>query len=114
MFGLAITPAQAVSQRVYSFGALGNFEKLNLTSCTSNTCIEIKADKAVQGLITGGISIKQGSILIQNLDSKKFIAKFNGAIYYDTHSEKIYFTEITNSKFKEAYFDKLSGKFVTM
>ena len=114
IFGLAITPAQAISPRVYKLGALGTFEKLNLTSCVQNNCIEIKADKATQGLITGGISAKNGAITIQNIESKKSIAKFSGAIYYDANQGKIYFTDITNSKFKEAYFDQQTGEFIKM
>jgi hypothetical protein len=112
--GLALLPAHSHFTQAKQINNGSQFQKLNLQTCTQNICIEIKADKASQSMINGGIAFDKANVRIENVQSNSKIAKFVGAGYYDARSEKIFFSEITNSKFKEAYFDKLTGTFTKL
>jgi hypothetical protein len=109
-FGSAL-PAQS-NVEVRKLGALGAFENLNLMSCKDLICIKVTAAKGVQGSLAPIISFKNAKIDLRNKDHITESFSANG--YYDMASEKIFFTDVYKSKFKEAYYDKLSGKFTKL
>lgn len=117
IYGLVFTPArfhlEQRHQTVRKVGALASYSGLNIVSCSKDVCIEIKSSDAVHGLL-GNVSIKNASVIIQNQKTKTHIAKFDSSAFYDIKGGSIFFTEIRNSKFKEAYFDQREGKFLTM
>lgn len=105
-----LTMSAHANPRVNRMGALGTFEKLHLMSCVKRTCIDIQAAKAVQGSLTRSISFVNAKVDIKSNETRNSILQFEGSGYYDVIAEKIFFTDISDSKFKEAYFDKLTGK----
>lgn len=117
LYGLVLTPArfhfEQKKNKTFQIGALGNYSSLNLVSCSNGVCIEVISNDAVHGLL-GNVSIKKASVLIQDQNTKNSIAKFHSSAFYDARFGRIYFTEVKNSKFKEAYFDQQNGKFITM
>ena len=110
-FGLVVEPAQ---KNAKSLGARATFEKLNLKSCSIHKCIELQSEKATQGNFNQAIAFKDAIVRVVTKDSGNSEEKFIGSGFYDTELERIYFTDVQNSKFKEAYYDKLSGKLIKM
>lgn len=106
--GLAM-PAHSKPQVRQVGGPLGTLSKVNFTSCVKEICIHILSEKVVRGFLINGYSFKNAEVKIES--KSKIIEKFHGEGFYDVKLDKIYFSDIKDSKFKEAYFKSNSGEF---
>lgn len=88
----------------------------NLSHCGLEKCIRVTAKRATQSQVFKVIAFDDSQVEIGSLSggSKKHKKTFVANGYFDPRSERIYFTQVLNQKFKQAYFDLASLEFTAL
>jgi hypothetical protein len=108
LIGLAFVPTQFSFSRpapIRQISGSARFINFNLQHCLHNKCLDVKAPDAIESGLFGVISFTHANV-------RHSTAEFSGEGFYDKGSDKIFFDNIRNQKFTQAYFDFKTGDLV--
>ena len=108
LIGLAFVPTQFYFSRpapIRQISGSARFINFNLQHCLHNKCLDVKAPDAVESGLFGVISFTRANVTHTT-------AEFSAEGFYDKASDKIFFDNIKNQKFSQAYFDFKTGDLV--